>query len=297
MVNDLIFDVGLHDGSDTAYYLSKGFRVIGIDANPLFANQAEENFADEIAAGRLTVENVGIGPDEGIIPFWVNDDNSTWSSFEKEKGCRNGTSCHCIDVPCVRFRDLLDKYGVPYYLKADIEGYDIHCLQDLTPDDTPTYVSIEANGLEYLCLLYALGYRQFKCINQVNHNDPTTQRRPNERRWRMRLDRVKEFLADASAISIRSVPYLRGALDRIGVLSVGRNVLVPRRECNGEQKTDSSHVFKVGSSGPFGEDTYGEWESLEEVAYNWLHFRFGKKDRGTLNTDAWYDFHAKKGDV
>ena len=31
---DLIYDVGMHNGDDTAYYLHKGFRVIAIDANP-----------------------------------------------------------------------------------------------------------------------------------------------------------------------------------------------------------------------------------------------------------------------
>ena len=35
--NNLIFDVGLHTGQDTAFYLKKGFRVIAIEANPLLA--------------------------------------------------------------------------------------------------------------------------------------------------------------------------------------------------------------------------------------------------------------------
>jgi len=34
MVPDLIYDIGLHDGDDTAYYLHKGYRVIAVDADP-----------------------------------------------------------------------------------------------------------------------------------------------------------------------------------------------------------------------------------------------------------------------
>ena len=39
MVPDLIYDVGMHNGSDTAYYLHKGFRVLAIEANPVLAKQ------------------------------------------------------------------------------------------------------------------------------------------------------------------------------------------------------------------------------------------------------------------
>ncbi len=33
-MKDLIFDFGLGEGDDTAYYLSKGFDVVGVDPNP-----------------------------------------------------------------------------------------------------------------------------------------------------------------------------------------------------------------------------------------------------------------------
>jgi hypothetical protein len=34
MIAPLIYDVGMCDGADTAFYLAKGFRVIAIEANP-----------------------------------------------------------------------------------------------------------------------------------------------------------------------------------------------------------------------------------------------------------------------
>lgn len=33
--DDLIIDVGMHYGNNTAFYLKKGFRVAAIEANPL----------------------------------------------------------------------------------------------------------------------------------------------------------------------------------------------------------------------------------------------------------------------
>lgn len=34
MENKLIYDVGIHIGTDTERYLKQGYNVIGIDANP-----------------------------------------------------------------------------------------------------------------------------------------------------------------------------------------------------------------------------------------------------------------------
>jgi hypothetical protein len=31
---DLIYDLGMHRGGDTQFYLEKGFRVVAVEANP-----------------------------------------------------------------------------------------------------------------------------------------------------------------------------------------------------------------------------------------------------------------------
>jgi hypothetical protein len=55
MVSDLIYDVGMHDGRDTAHYLRCGYRVVAVEANPELVAAAEKRFGDVIAAGRLTI--------------------------------------------------------------------------------------------------------------------------------------------------------------------------------------------------------------------------------------------------
>ena len=32
--NDLIYDIGMHKGEDSEFYLRKGFRVVAFEANP-----------------------------------------------------------------------------------------------------------------------------------------------------------------------------------------------------------------------------------------------------------------------
>ncbi|MCZ2153852.1 MAG: hypothetical protein LC114_08145 [Bryobacterales bacterium] len=65
--NDLIIDVGMCDGADTAYYLFKGFRVIAIDADPILCEKASRRFADEIAEKRLEILNLGIAQGEQVL--------------------------------------------------------------------------------------------------------------------------------------------------------------------------------------------------------------------------------------
>ena len=52
---NLIYDVGLHHGQDTDFYLNKAYRAVAFEANPGKAAFCLERFATEIADGRLTL--------------------------------------------------------------------------------------------------------------------------------------------------------------------------------------------------------------------------------------------------
>ena len=58
----LIYDFGMHKGEDTEYYLKKGFEVVSFEANPELAAHCRERFAEEIAAGRLTIVEGAVAP-------------------------------------------------------------------------------------------------------------------------------------------------------------------------------------------------------------------------------------------
>src|SRR4051794_29438379 len=141
--NDLIYDVGMHLGDDTAFYLSQGFRVIGIEANPQIAVQARDRFSNEIESGRLTIVNAGVAETFGTAPFWICEENSTWNSFQRKIAARNGMKHHAVTIPTRPFRDILDEYGTPLYLKIDIEGNDHLCIRDLAGRPLPRFVSME----------------------------------------------------------------------------------------------------------------------------------------------------------
>jgi hypothetical protein len=55
----LIYDVGMHNGDDTAYYLAKGAHVVAIEANPTLCDSVIQKFETPITEGRLNIFKYG----------------------------------------------------------------------------------------------------------------------------------------------------------------------------------------------------------------------------------------------
>ena len=163
----LIMDIGMNNGRDSLFYLRKGFRVVAVEANPVLVTQVRKGLANYIASGQLAIEPVGLAQKEGKLPFYINLDNDHWSSFVKDWGTRDGTRYEEIEVACVQPGLLFQKYGMPYYLKIDIEGSDIDVVRALSDfSNRPRYVSIEENQTFYFAELWAVGCRAFKLVDQ-----------------------------------------------------------------------------------------------------------------------------------
>jgi FkbM family methyltransferase len=134
----LIYDVGMHNGDDTAYYLWRGFRVVAIEPNPELVATAANRFRREIEAGYLKILNAGVAAEEGELPFWVCETDSRLSSFAPPLD--SFYAAHEIRVPCRKFRSILDDFGVPFYLKVDIQGNDFLCIEALDPGELPKFL-------------------------------------------------------------------------------------------------------------------------------------------------------------
>jgi FkbM family methyltransferase len=177
MEADLIYDVGAFRGEDTGFYLAKGFRVVAVEANPALVAQLESRFAAPLADGRLRLVAAAISERAGPARFYVNDLHPVWSTTSPEwvaRNLRRGTPSREITVPGATFGSLLRQHGVPYYLKIDIEGADLLCLQALREERSrPRYVSLESSMTSWhdllaeFRLLRELGYRRFQIVNQL----------------------------------------------------------------------------------------------------------------------------------
>lgn len=166
----LIMDIGMNNGRDTLFYLQKGFRVVAVEASPILVKEGEEKFSDYIESGHLIIEPVGLAKKAGKATFYMNLDKDDWSSFIKEFGTRENTRYEEIDINCITPQTLFNKHGIPYYLKIDIEGYDIDVVRALHDfESKPKYISMEEAGAYCFAELWGLGYRNFKIINQMKN--------------------------------------------------------------------------------------------------------------------------------
>lgn len=256
MREDLIIDVGLYDGRDTAYYLRRGFKVVAIDANPIWVSRARDAHSKEIASGHLVLLNVGIAFEAGSAQLYYNSSNFGVASLSESHVRYHHQSIESMNVRCIPFVDILKEHGIPYYLKIDIEGLDRACLVALDSESAPPFVSWEEgdDALDNLRHLHKIGYREFKLINQVTFRELSREHSIWNRAKR-RLQRV---------LGMEESP----CRDREG------------------------WVFRAGSSGPFGPETDGRWRSYEEIVTQWTEFcdRYPRAHRG----GGWHDFHARR---
>ena len=172
--NDLIFDIGMHSCEDTDFYLAKGFRVVAVDANPLMCKAALERYADEAREGRITVVNRAISETRSPLIFYICRTNTAWSTASPRLRdfWQNGEGAEFeeMEIGSMTTADLVAEYGVPYYAKIDIEGFDLMCLRGFAEcEGRPPYISFE---VDFRCVdrimecVTALGYRRFSLVGQ-----------------------------------------------------------------------------------------------------------------------------------
>jgi FkbM family methyltransferase len=271
--DDLIIDIGMHVGQDTAYYLAKGFNVVAVEANQALVEAASSVFRTQVDSGRLTIVHAAIAEHSGWARLAVSDERTIWSSLSGDFILRNenyaGTEYHYVDVPARTFADVLTEFGVPYYLKVDIEGFDMLCVRALREfPDRPRFVSVESSvsladapanaAFDELAELWTLGYRDFKYVNQ----------------------------------------------------SCNASLQLPHPPREGEYV---DFDFDGDSSGPFGEESPGKWKSIRQALLLGQMLRlhqdvggFGGRWSGTVPGRAyrrvrrrlnrpvgWYDLHAR----
>jgi FkbM family methyltransferase len=172
-----IFDIGMYDGADTAYYLECGYHVIAVEANPELVEDAKLRFEGRIASGQLTCINAAISPGGEPVELTLSGQDLGSSSIFGERVARK-RPIGVITVPGVTLRQLFERYGVPEYLKVDIEGADRLCVLALTPDTRPTFLSFEAGDDvdELLSHAETIGFRRFKIVNQNSFRELANQR-------------------------------------------------------------------------------------------------------------------------
>lgn len=210
-VDDLIYDVGLHRGEDTAFYLALGYRVVAFEADPQNAEHCRRRFEREIDRGRVTIIEGAIAPPgQESMTFYRSSRLSMWGTTDAEWVERRDAVAEfeSVTVPTVDFRESIAQHGVPHFMKIDIEGADRHCLEVVRDlNSRPRFLSIESEKfswdalLEEFDLLASLGYGRFAVVQQANIPGRilrTNDRHGNALEYRFERDASGAFGGDLS---------------------------------------------------------------------------------------------------
>lgn len=184
----LVIDVGMGLGADTRYYLSQGFRVVAVEANPLSVSAAltVDWVKPFLHSGQLSVLNAAVAlPGEGggtttLFTVPQRPEQSHGNAWVAEAAGNTP-----IAVRAVECADLLRVFGRPEYLKVDIESSTEYCLASLHKEFAgssaaasarsssallPKELSLEVEATNrapvFLQQLRALGYAYYKMCRQ-----------------------------------------------------------------------------------------------------------------------------------
>lgn len=164
--DDLIFDLGLHKGYDAEFYLEKGFRVVGLEAVPGLC-ESSANYLKRFGA-RLTIVQKALSDRPGeTVEFFTVPDKDDWGSLFQDIAEKGVETSVPIQVETISLGQLFDAYGVPHYLKCDLEGGDQIFLKQLVAEERrPRFVSVEMNDGTEGAQLREAGYDEGQIVNQ-----------------------------------------------------------------------------------------------------------------------------------
>jgi FkbM family methyltransferase len=175
----LIYDIGAHNGSDTEFYLKKGFQVIAIEPNPYCCKIMRDKFKKELSSGQLIIEEFAISNQVGPINFYINKTHNDWGALYEEWNTKYQSELEEVVVIGKRLPEILGDSSI-YYIKIDIEGSDLMCVKQLIGGRIPKFLSVELltynnfseteSSSEIFYTLKSLGYTKFQLIDQsINH--------------------------------------------------------------------------------------------------------------------------------
>ncbi|GHT55939.1 hypothetical protein FACS189446_7820 [Bacteroidia bacterium] len=131
--NDLCFDVGANMGNRTEILLQLNARVVAVEPQKKCYEYLRQKFGDKI-----NLVTKGLGDVEEEKTFYISD-VSVLSSFSKEwidstskERFKANHWDHTEQIKMTTLDKLIEQYGVPHFIKIDVEGFELEVLKGLS---------------------------------------------------------------------------------------------------------------------------------------------------------------------
>jgi FkbM family methyltransferase len=134
---DLVFDIGAHVGDRVASFRRLGARVVAVEPQPSLAGVLKLFYG---RLGDVAIEAVAVGRSVGVASMMINPRNPTVSTVSAEfvdaardaPGWETQRWTRSVPVPVTTLDALIEKHGLPAFIKIDVEGFEHEALQGLT---------------------------------------------------------------------------------------------------------------------------------------------------------------------
>lgn len=145
---DLVFDLGAHAGNRTRAFAGMGCRVVAVEPQPDFARLLRVIFA---RTPRVEVLELAVGAEQGRTRLSISERTPTVTTIEAgwqatralEPDFSHVTWDRQVDVEMTTLDALIARFGVPAFIKLDVEGAEPGVLAGLSHP-------IRALAFEYL---------------------------------------------------------------------------------------------------------------------------------------------------
>ncbi|WP_213773859.1 FkbM family methyltransferase [Bradyrhizobium sp. dw_78] len=127
----LCFDIGANLGQRSQVFLELGSRVVLVEPNESCLDTLRYEFSGN---GKIEIVAKAVGSEEGEINFYAHGTDSTGSvnpDWDK-KVFGSDRQQTARTVPVTTINSLIGSYGRPYFIKIDVEGFELEVLRGMS---------------------------------------------------------------------------------------------------------------------------------------------------------------------
>jgi FkbM family methyltransferase len=134
---DLVFDIGAHVGDRVRAFRRLGARVIAVEPQPALARTLRLIYGRD---PMVVIEQAAVGRRSGTIELNINVGNPTVSTASAEfiaaaadaPGWEGQRWSKRVATRMITLDELVAAYGMPAFIKIDVEGFEAEALAGLT---------------------------------------------------------------------------------------------------------------------------------------------------------------------
>jgi len=157
---DLCFDIGANLGNRIDGFLNAGARVIALEPQKFCCDYLKMKFAK-----RIVILNKAVAEKEGMMDLFVSDSHTLTTLSKdyidtvKSTRFKHANWKKSVQVQVTTLDHLISEYGIPRFIKIDVEGFEFEVLKGLNkPIDC---ISFEYNTPEMKEVM-------FNCIERLD---------------------------------------------------------------------------------------------------------------------------------